>query len=89
MPCGHTCGTCPTRSSCQLHEAVETEGNTENDNDNVATTKNNTVGVEESLSEQLVLSSDSKNSISSNNNSNLPSVIAEIADMEELCTVKT
>jgi hypothetical protein len=23
--CGHTCGTCPTRPSCQLHEAVDIE----------------------------------------------------------------
>lgn len=23
MPCGHSCNTCPTRHSCQLHEAVD------------------------------------------------------------------
>jgi len=23
--CGHTCGTCPTKSSCHLHEAVDIE----------------------------------------------------------------
>eukprot|EP00755_Sulcionema_specki_P023873 Sspe_Gene.79932::Locus_50238_Transcript_1_1_Confidence_1.000_Length_907::g.79932::m.79932 len=23
MPCGHTCGTCPTRSSCHLHDELQ------------------------------------------------------------------
>lgn len=25
MPCGHTCGTCPTRNTCHLHEALDIE----------------------------------------------------------------
>ena len=26
MPCGHTCGACPTKSTCHLHDAIDENG---------------------------------------------------------------
>ena len=30
MPCGHTCGACPTKSTCHLHDAIDEHGEAKN-----------------------------------------------------------